>query len=99
MMSNFRNQLKEAGMLHRLDEVLEEASRVRTELGYPIMVTPFSQFVGVQATFNVIQGERYKTVPHELYLYAQGHYGETPAPIDPDVLDRILRGKPVERAD
>lgn len=97
MMSNFRNQLREVGMLHRLDEVLEEASRVRTEIGYPIMVTPFSQFVGVQATFNVIQGERYKTVPQELYLYALGHYGETPAPIDPNILDRILKGKPVQR--
>lgn len=99
MMSNFRNQLKEVGMLHRLDEVLEEASRVRTEIGYPIMVTPFSQFVGVQATFNVIQGERYKTVPHELRLYALGHYGEPPAPIDPNVLDRILDGKSADRID
>lgn len=99
MMSNFRNQLKEVGMLHRLDEVLEEASRVRTEIGYPIMVTPFSQFVGVQATFNVIQGERYKTVPQELYLYALGHYGEPPAPIEPDILDRILEGRPKQRTD
>jgi pyruvate/oxaloacetate carboxyltransferase len=81
------------GLIHRLDEVLEEAGRVRTEIGYPIMVTPFSQFVGVQAVFNVIQGERYKTVPHELYLYARGHYGEPAAPIEPNVLDRILAGK------
>lgn len=99
MMSNFRNQLREAGMLHRIDEVLEEASRVRTEIGYPIMVTPFSQFVGVQATLNVIQGERYKTVPRELRQYALGHYGEPPAPIDPNVLDRILGGKSADRVD
>lgn len=79
--------------MHRIDEVLEEASRVRAELGYPVMVTPFSQFVGVQATFNVIQGERYKTIPKELYLYALGHYGKPAAPIDPDVLDRVLKGK------
>lgn len=92
MMSNFQNQLKEVGMMDRIDEVLEEAGRVRAELGYPIMVTPFSQFVGVQATFNVIQRERYKTIPKELSLYAQGYYGALQAPIDPNVLDRILGG-------
>lgn len=93
MISNFRNQLRELGLIHRLDEVLAEASRVRCELGYPIMVTPFSQFVGVQATFNVIQGERYKTVPKELYLYVMGHYGKPPGPIDQNILDRILKGR------
>lgn len=96
MMSNFQNQLKEVGMMDRIDEVLHETGRVRAELGYPIMVTPFSQFVGVQATFNVIQGERYKTIPNELRLYALGYYGEPQAPIDPDVLDRILGGKAVK---
>lgn len=96
MISNFRNQLRELGLIHRLDEVLAEASRVRIELGYPIMVTPFSQFVGVQATFNVIQGERYKTVPKELSLYALGHYGKPPAPIEPNVLDRILKGRTLD---
>lgn len=99
MMSNFKNQLRELGLYHRLDEVLEEAGRVRAELGYPIMVTPFSQFVGVQATFNVIQGERYKTVPREVSLYALGHYGSSGAPIDPNVLDRIFAGKSRERVD
>ncbi|HEY4773921.1 MAG TPA: hypothetical protein VIH40_03795 [Xanthobacteraceae bacterium] len=99
MMSNFRNQLSEVGMLHRLDEVLEEAARVRAELGYPIMVTPFSQFVGVQATFNVIQGERYKTIPEELCLYALGHYGQPCAPMDPDILDKILVGRRAEAVD
>jgi oxaloacetate decarboxylase alpha subunit len=99
MMSNFRNQLAEAGLAHRIDEVLEEARRVRAELGYPIMVTPFSQFVGVQATFNVMQGERYKTVPEELYLYATGLYGEPPVPIDPNVLDRIFAGRPSASAE
>jgi pyruvate/oxaloacetate carboxyltransferase len=99
MMSNFRNQLRELGMLHRLDEVLEEASRVRAELGYPVMVTPFSQFVGVQATYNVILGERYKTIPQELTLYARGHYGKPAAAIDPNVMDRIFKGKSFEPID
>ena len=97
MMSNFLTQLRDVGMGHRIDEVLHEAGRVRAELGYPIMVTPFSQFVGVQATFNVIQGERYKTVPKELRLYASGHYGEPQSPIDPNVLDRIFNGRSQER--
>lgn len=97
MISNFRNQLKEAGLMHRLDEVLHEAGRVRAELGYPIMVTPFSQFVGVQATLNIIQGERYKTIPNEVRLFALGYYGSTGAPIDPNVLDRILNGNSADR--
>jgi pyruvate/oxaloacetate carboxyltransferase len=99
MMSNFRNQLRELGLLDRIDEVLEEASRVRAELGYPIMVTPFSQFVGVQATLNVLQAERYKTVPEELILYVQGHYGDAAAPIDGNVLDRVLAGKGAKAVD
>ncbi|MCH6267970.1 pyruvate carboxylase subunit B [Neobacillus citreus] len=90
MMSNLTNQLKELGILHRLPEVLEEAARVRKELGYPVMVTPLSQFVGVQATFNILEGERYKTIPEGVRLYAKGFYGELAAPIDPNVLDRIL---------
>lgn len=101
MMSNFRNQLRELGLIHRIDEVLEEAARVRAELGFPVMVTPFSQFVGVQAVFNIIEGERYRSIPRELRLYALGHYGAPPAPIDPNVLDRILRGssdKPIDAA-
>lgn len=93
MISNFRTQLREAGLMHRIDEVLEEASRVRAELGHPVMVTPFSQFVGVQAVFNVIQGERYKTVPDEVRQFARGRYGRACSPIDPNVLDRILRGE------
>ena len=85
MMSHLASQLKNLG--------LEEAGRVRQEIGYPVMVTPFSQIVGVQAVFNVIQGERYRTIPSDLGLYARGYYGEFAAPIDPNVLDRILEGE------
>lgn len=90
MMANFQSQLKEAGKLDRLEAVLEEVSRVRVELGWILMVTPFSQLVGVQAMLNVITGERYKVVPDEVKRYALGHYGEPPAPIDPVVLDKIV---------
>ena len=90
MLANFQVQLRQAGMLDKLDAVLEEISRVRVELGWVLMVTPFSQVVGVQAMLNVVTGERYKVVPDEVKRYALGHYGAPPAPIDPDVLDRIV---------
>jgi oxaloacetate decarboxylase alpha subunit len=91
MISNFRYQLGKAGMQHRLPEVLEEIARVRAELGYPIMVTPYSQFVGVQAATNVLLGERYREVSDEVIQYALGFWGdEEAAAIDPGVKDRIL---------
>jgi oxaloacetate decarboxylase alpha subunit len=99
MMSNLENQLSELKLLYKLPEVLEEAGRVRQELGYPVMVTPYSQLVGVQAVFNVVEGERYRTVPEELKLYVRGAYGKPAAPIDPNALDRILAGGDQEPID
>jgi oxaloacetate decarboxylase alpha subunit len=91
MISNLRHQLKNLGMLHRLDEVLEEAVRVRAELGYPIMVTPFSQFVGSQAAINVIRGERYAQVTDQVIQYALGHWGKEAADeVDPNIKDKLL---------
>lgn len=91
MISNFRHQLKQAGMLERLPEVIEEVKRVRKDLGYPIMVTPYSQFVGVQAVFNVMLGERYKEVSDQVLEYALGIWGAAERDaIDPDVRDRIV---------
>jgi oxaloacetate decarboxylase alpha subunit len=90
MMSNFRVQLAHAGLSHRFDELLEECARVRYDLGYPIMITPFSQLVGTQAVLNVVGGERYRTVPDEVKKYALGYYGKLLAPVAPDVLDRIV---------
>jgi oxaloacetate decarboxylase alpha subunit len=91
MISNFRYQLGKAGMQDRLPEVLEEIARVRADFGYPIMVTPYSQFVGVQATMNVILGERYKEVPDEVVQYALGFWGEDEAAaLDVNVKDKIL---------
>ncbi|UGS34400.1 hypothetical protein [Capillimicrobium parvum] len=90
MMGTLRRQLTEMGMADRLPEVLEEVAVVRQELGYPIMVTPFSQFMGAQAVMNVVSGERYSMVPNEVVAYVRGVYGEPPAPVDPDVRDRVL---------
>jgi len=90
MMANLKSQLKDAGLMHRFPEVLEETALVREELGWPIMVTPFSQMVGVQAVMNVIQGERYKHIPDEMKKYVLGYFGKLMAPVQPDVLDRII---------
>ncbi|MGE5303767.1 MAG: hypothetical protein ACM3TN_10595 [Alphaproteobacteria bacterium] len=91
MISNLRYQLKNLGMLHRLDEVLEETVRVRADLGYPIMVTPLSQFVGSQAAINVIQGERYKEVTDQVLQYALGYWGaEAAAEVDATIKDKLL---------
>lgn len=90
MLSNFRSQLAQADLSHLFHKLLEECARVRYELGYPIMITPFAQLVGTQAVLNVVQGERYATVPDEVKKYALGYYGKLLAPVDPDVLDRIV---------
>ncbi|MDO8298719.1 pyruvate carboxylase subunit B [Lacisediminimonas sp.] len=90
MMANFRVQLQELGMSHKYQEVLEECARVRKELGYPILITPFAQFVGTQAVMNVLHGERYKIVPDEVKKYALGYYGKLLSPVDPAVMDKIV---------
>jgi oxaloacetate decarboxylase (Na+ extruding) subunit alpha len=91
MLSNFRVQLAELGLSHKFQELLEECARVRRELGYPIMITPFAQFVGIQAVLNIVHGERYRHVPDEVKKYALGYYGKLLAPVDADVLDRIVQ--------
>lgn len=90
MMSNFKSQLAELGLSHKFQDLLEETARVRNELGYPIMITPFAQLVGTQAVLNVVHGERYKAVPDEVKKYALGYYGKLLAPVEPNVLDRII---------
>ncbi|MDO9625043.1 MAG: sodium-extruding oxaloacetate decarboxylase subunit alpha [Pseudomonas sp.] len=82
MMSNLANQLKEQGALHRINEVFAEIPKVREDLGFPPLVTPTSQIVGTQAVFNVLAGERYKTITNEVKLYLQGRYGLAPGKIN-----------------
>ena len=97
MISNFRFQLGNLGKLDKLPEVLEEVSRVRAEFGYPIMVTPYSQFFGVQAAINVMVGARYKEVTDEVLLYALGFWGEEEAQsIEANLKDRLV-GSPRAR--
>jgi oxaloacetate decarboxylase (Na+ extruding) subunit alpha len=90
MIENWKYQLRQAGLIDRFDEILEEVAIVREELGWPIMVTPFSQILAVQAMLNVVSGTRYGTVPDEVKHYALGHFGKLLAPVKPDVLDRIV---------
>jgi len=97
MISNFRSQLDKQGALEKLPEALEEVTRVRKDLGYPPLVTPTSQIVGTQAVMNVLSGERYKVVPNEVKDYARGLYGRSPAPMDRELVIKILGDeKPIE---
>jgi len=89
MITNLKFMLSQRNMGHRIGEVLEEISVIREEWGYPVMITPFSQIVGTQAVLNVLLGERYKTTTAEGARYVFGHYGKTPAPVEPNVLDRM----------
>ncbi len=90
MLSNLLSQLKQMNALDRFDEALLETPRVRADMGYPPLVTPTSQMVGVQAVRNVLDGERYKTVSKEIKAYCRGEYGETPAPINAEIRAQIL---------
>jgi oxaloacetate decarboxylase alpha subunit len=90
MMGTFKAQLAQHNMMDKLGEVLDETAKVRRELGYPGMATPFSQLVGIQAVLNIVTGKRYGTVPDEVIQYAAGYYGATVAPVDQNVLDRIM---------
>lgn len=85
-----KRQLEELKLQDKLPAVIEETERVRAELGYPIMVTPFPQIVCTQATFNVVSGERYANIPDQVIRYILGRFGRPTGPVDPDVKDRIL---------
>lgn len=89
MVSTMARQLGEIGLRHRLAEVLEEVPRVRAELGYPIMITPLSQFVGTQALSNVVTGRRYSVIPDEIIYYVLGHFGPPAGEIAQEVLNRV----------
>ncbi len=91
MISNLRHQLRRVGMENKIDQTLEEAAQVRADFGYPIMVTPLSQFVGSQAAINVIIGERYKQVTDQTIEYAIGVWGKEGAILmNGNVKDKIL---------
>ncbi|WP_407381676.1 sodium-extruding oxaloacetate decarboxylase subunit alpha [Methanobrevibacter sp.] len=90
MLSNLISQLKEQNALDRYNDVLEEMPRVRKDMGYPPLVTPTSQIVGIQAVMNVLGGERYKTVSNEVKEYMKGNYGKPPAPVNEEISKKII---------
>jgi oxaloacetate decarboxylase (Na+ extruding) subunit alpha len=89
MVATMRRQLAEAHLSQLEGAVIEELGRVRQELGWPIVMTPFSQMLLGQSVMNVTTGERYKAIPDEVIRYALGRFGKPNLPIDPDVMDRI----------
>ena len=91
MLSNLANQLKEAGMEDKYQDLLDEMPRVRKDAGYPPLVTPSSQIVGTMATFNVISGERYKMVPNEFKDLVRGKFGRTPVKVSKEFLTTTLK--------
>jgi pyruvate/oxaloacetate carboxyltransferase len=93
VMSNMVAQLKQIGALHRLHEILEEIPRVREDLGYISLVTPTSQIIVVQATLNVVVGERYKVITHQTKGLLKGEYGETPGPVNKELQRKALKGE------
>ena len=90
MLSNLISQLKQQNALDRYQDVLEEMPRVREDMGYPPLVTPTSQIVGIQAVMNVINGERYKIVSNEVKDYMKGYYGRAPAPVNQEIAKKII---------
>lgn len=90
MISNMVAQLIEANAADKMEEALEEVPNVERDLGYPPLLTPSSQIVGVQAVLNVITGERYKTITKEVRDYVEGKYGKPPGPISKELVEKIL---------
>jgi len=90
MLSNLISQLKSQNAIDKLEEVLTETPRVREDLGFPPLVTPMSQMVGVQAAVNVLSGERYKNISKEVKAYIKGEYGKTPGEINPELIKKVL---------
>lgn len=90
MLSNLVSQLKEQNALDKYQDVLDEMPRVRKDLGYPPLVTPTSQIVGIQAVNNIMGGAPYERVSNEVKEYIKGNYGKPPAPVDPEIAKKII---------
>ena len=91
MLSNLNSQLSAAKQEHLFDKVLAEVPNVRKDMGYPPLVTPMSQMVGTQASFNVMTGSRYKMVPNEIKDYLKGNYGKSPVEVDSEFRKSIIK--------
>ena len=90
MVGTMRRHLKDHRVPHLEGAVIEELGRVREELGWPIVMTPFAQMLQTQAVMNVTADERYAVIPDEIIRYALGRFGRPNVPIEPHVMDRIM---------
>ena len=90
MLSNMLSQLRAQRAEHKYEDVLREIPRVRSDMGYPPLVTPLSQMVGTQSVFNVLSGSRYKMIPKEIKDYVKGLYGKSPVPVSDEVKRNIV---------
>ncbi len=97
MLSNLKSQLEQQKLGHKFDEIVKEVPRVRKDLGYPPLVTPMSQIVGVQSLLNVVTGKRYSVKSKEIKDYVQGWYGRPPVEIAPEIRSQIIEGEPLTR--
>ena len=89
MISNLQSQLQQMGQLDQLEAILAEIPKVRADVGYVPLVTPTSQIVGSQATFNVMFG-RYQMLSNEFKMLVRGEFGKTPAPPNPELVEKIV---------
>lgn len=93
MLTNMESQLKEQGAEDKFHDVLLEIPRVRKDLGYIPLVTPTSQIVGTQSVINILSGERYKSISKETAGILKGEYGQTAAPVNAELQERVLAGE------
>ena len=93
MISNMVAQLKEQGRMDLMEAALKETPSVEKDLGYPPLLTPSSQIVGVQAVLNVLTGERYKMITKEVTDYVMGKYGRPPGPVSKELIKKIMGDK------
>jgi pyruvate carboxylase subunit B len=90
MISNMVAQLKDADRMDLMEAALAECPAVERDLGYPPLLTPSSQIVGVQAVFNVLAGERYQIITREVRDYVAGLYGRPPGDVSKELLQKVL---------
>lgn len=93
MISNMVAQLKESNRMDLMEAALKEVPNVERDLGYPPLLTPTSQIVGVQAVLNVLTGERYKMVTREVTDYVGGKYGRPPGPVAKELVKKVMGDK------
>ncbi|MCQ2385124.1 MAG: pyruvate carboxylase subunit B [Clostridia bacterium] len=76
-----------------LPDILREIKRIQGELGYPALVAPLANVIAVQATQNILDGKRYRTVTPDFACLLQGKQGKTVLPVA-HTLEELSRSLP-----